>query len=72
MSQLPPGKYYWPGPESHEAYTNKSYTQNQSFTPNYHIPNHQNITGSECHCSEPINQKSTCGCGTQHTKKYPI
>jgi hypothetical protein len=22
MSQLPPGKYYWPSAESHESYTN--------------------------------------------------
>ena len=72
----PPGKYYWPGSESHEAYT--------TIKPKYIAANARDakltrkiypsttlITGSESHSAEP-NQKEPCGCGVLHTKKYPI
>ena len=73
----PPGKYYWPGSESHEAYT--------TIKPKYIPANARDtkltrkiypfttlITGSESHSAEPMNQKEPCGCGVLHTKKYPI
>jgi hypothetical protein len=71
MSSLPPGKYYWPGAESHEAYTDKPIIITSSTNKKIHPPT-QLITGSESHSDEPINEKVSCGCGKQHTKKYPI
>lgn len=71
MYSLPPGKYYWPGAESHEAYTDKPIIIRSSTNIKIH-PTSQLITGSESHSGEPINEKVFCGCGKQHTKKYPI
>jgi hypothetical protein len=48
MYSLPPGKYYWPGAESHEAYTDKPIIITSSTNKKIHPPT-QLITGSESH-----------------------
>ena len=58
MSQLPPGKYYWPSAESHESYTNTPPPTIKHSSKYTKYPLHtQIITSSESHSELPMNQK---------------
>ena len=52
MTSLPPGKYYWPGAESHEAYTEKKFVLHTQKLINTNKK--YTVFSSESHSSKPI------------------
>ena len=59
MTRLPPGKYFWPGAESHESFTNKKFVvEKPKIT---HTHKKYTIYSSESHSSTPI----VTNCNTQ-------